>query len=62
MKAKSVIMSIATIVLVGLLASNSSAQLFGKSKEDPEFKELRKLNTRIVEKVIPGMSKIMRNQ
>lgn len=62
MKAKSVIIFIASLFLMGLFATNGSAQLFGKSKEDPEIKELRKLNTRIVETVIPGMKRIMSTQ
>ena len=62
MKAKSVITFTATMILICLFAGNSFAQLFGKAKEDPEIKELRKLNTRIVEKVIPGMNRIMSTQ
>ena len=62
MKAKFVITSTASMVLICIFASNSHAQLFGKTKEDPVVKELRKLNTRIVEKVIPGMNRIMNTQ
>lgn len=62
MKAKSAITITASLFLICLFATNSFAQLFGKSSEDPEIKELRKLNTRIVETVIPGMNKIMSNQ
>ena len=52
MKAKSVIPSTAVLLLICLFATNSYAQLFGRSGDDPEVKELKKLNTRIVDTVI----------
>ena len=63
MKAKSVITSTASMILICLFASTGFAQLFGSSKrEDPVARELQKLNTRMVQKVIPGMNKIMSTQ
>ena len=63
MKAKPVIISTASLLLIGLFATNGFAQLFGSSdKDDRMLRELQKLNARIVGKVLPRMDKIMSTQ
>jgi len=56
------IVTVATINITLIEPDESAAQLFGRTMEDPMVKELRKLNTRIVEKIIPGMNRIMSTQ
>ena len=56
------ILTVATINLTLIEPDESVAQLFGKSREVPELTELIKLNTRVVETVIPGIYKIMSTQ